>query len=47
MTENLPDYSAIELPDKMPIAEYGTHERRADVWRAIKAAGSPSRVNKA
>jgi len=47
MTENLPDYDAIEVPDDTPRAEYSTHERRAEVWRAIKAAGSPSRVNKA
>jgi len=47
MTENLPNYDAIEPPDNTPRAEYGTHERRAEVWRAIKAAGSPARVNKA
>lgn len=47
MTENLPDYATIELPDGTPRAEYTTHERRAEVWRAIKAAGSPARVNKA
>jgi hypothetical protein len=47
MTENLPNYDAVEVPDGTPRAEYGTHERRAEVWRAIKAAGSPARVNKA
>jgi len=47
MTDNLPDYDAIEPPDEKPRAEYGTHERRAEVWRAIKAAGSPARINKA
>jgi len=47
MTENLPDYDAIEVPDNKPKDEYSTHERRAAVWREITEAGSPSRVNKA
>lgn len=47
MTENLPNYDAIEPPAGTPRTEYGTHERRAEVWRAIKAAGSPARINKA
>lgn len=47
MTDNLPNYDAIEPPDGTPPEEYGTHDRRADLWRAIKAAGSPARVNKA
>jgi hypothetical protein len=47
MTDNLPNYDAIEPPEDVPKPEYGTHERRADVWRTIKAAGSPARVNKA
>jgi hypothetical protein len=47
MTENLPNYDAIEPPEDKPRPEYGTHERRAEVWRAIKGAGSPARVNKA
>jgi hypothetical protein len=47
MTDNLPDYDAIEPPAGTPRTEYGTHERRAEVWRAIKATGSPTRVNKA
>jgi len=47
MTENLPNYDAIEPPEGTPKAEYTTHERRADVWRSIKSAGSPTRVNKA
>lgn len=47
MTENLPDYDGIELPDAKPRNEYTPHERRAEVWRVMKAKGSPSRVNKA
>lgn len=47
MTENLPDYAAIEVPDGKPNAELSTHERRAAVWREIREAGSPARVNKA
>jgi len=47
MTENLPNYDAVEVPDDTPRSEYSTHERRAEVWRAIKTAGSPSRINKA
>lgn len=47
MTENLPNYDAIEPPADKPRTEYGTHERRAELWRAIKAAGSPAGVNKA
>jgi len=47
MTENLPNYDAIEPPENTPVEEYGTHERRADLWRRIKQAGSPARVNKA
>ena len=47
MTDNLPNYDAIEPPADKPKAEYSTHERRAAVWREIKAAGSPSGVNKA
>lgn len=47
MTDNLPNYDAIEPPEETPAEEYGTHDRRADLWRAIKSAGSPARVNKA
>jgi hypothetical protein len=47
MTDNLPNYDAIEPPEETPPEEYGTHDRRADLWRSIKAAGSPARVNKA
>lgn len=47
MTANLPNYDTVEPPEDKPKPEYGTHERRADVWGAIQAAGSPSRVNKA
>jgi len=47
MTENLPDYDAIEPPDDVEPSEYSTHERRAAVWREISAKGSPARVNKA
>ena len=47
MTKNLPNYDTIEPPNNTPRSEYGTHEQRAEVWGAIKAAGSPARVNKA
>lgn len=47
MTDNLPDYDAVEPPSEKPKAEYSTHERRAAVWGAIRSAGSPARVNKA
>jgi len=47
MTQNLPNYDTIEPPEEKPKADYGTHERRAEVWRAIRAAGSPAQVNKA
>ena len=47
MTENLPDYAAIEVPDDKPKAEFSTHERRAAVWRVIRERGSPARANKA
>lgn len=47
MTENLPNYDSIEPPADKPRSEYSTHERRAEVWQAIRSAGSPGRVNKA
>jgi hypothetical protein len=47
MTENLPDYETIEPTEDAPRAEYSTHERRADLWRLMKQAGSPTRLNKA
>jgi len=47
MTENLPDYDAIEVPDETPREDLDTHERRAEVWRLAKRAGSPTRLNKA
>jgi len=45
MTDNLPDYSELEPPDEKPPAEFTTHERRADVLRAIIDAGSPFAIN--
>lgn len=47
MTDNIPNYDVIEPPEDTPKAEYGTHERRAAVWREMKAAGSPAKINKA
>lgn len=46
MTENLPDYDAIEVPD-VPKEDLGTHERRAALWRRMKEKKSPTRLNKA
>ncbi|MFW6435544.1 MAG: HTH domain-containing protein [Halovenus sp.] len=45
MTDNLPDYTALEPPDEKPPVEYTTHERRADVLQQIVEAGSPFAVN--
>lgn len=47
MTDNLPDYTAIEPPANTPPAEYTTHERRAAVLRAVIEAGSPFAINQA
>ncbi|WP_331235146.1 hypothetical protein [Natronorarus salvus] len=45
MTDNLPDYTAIEPPETKPIEEYTTHERRADLLRRLVDAGSPFAIN--
>lgn len=45
MTDNLPDYTALEPPDGKPPEEFTTHERRADVLRQIVEAGSPFAIN--
>jgi len=41
MTDNLPNYAAMEPPDSTPATEYSTHQRRADILRRIREAGSP------
>ena len=41
MTANLPNYAALEPPDGKPVAEYSTHERRAEILRLLREAGSP------
>jgi len=41
VTDNLPNYAAMEPPDDKPIGEYTTHERRAEILRLLKEAGSP------
>lgn len=45
MTDNLPDYTDVEVPDGKPIAEYTTHERRAALLRMIRSAGSPHAIS--
>lgn len=45
MTDNLPDYTAIEPPEDTPAEEYGTHERRAALLRRIRETGSPYAIN--
>lgn len=45
MTENLPDYSTIKPPEEKPKAEFGHHERRADLLRRAISAGSPYAIN--
>jgi hypothetical protein len=47
MSDNLPDYAAVEPPDDMPMSEYDHHERRALLLRLIKRAGSPFAINQA
>ena len=44
MTENLPNYAALEPPDEKPVADYTTPERRAEILRRLKDAGSPYAV---
>lgn len=45
MTDNLPDYSSVKVPDDKPSEEYTHHERRADLLRRCITAGSPFAVN--
>lgn len=45
MTDNLPDYSAVKVPDGKPPEKYSHHERRADLLRRCVSAGSPFAVN--
>jgi len=47
MTDNLPNYAAMEPPDETPIKEYSTHERRAEILQRIKEAGSPFGITQA
>lgn len=42
---NLPDYSAVKVPDDKPPEEYSHHERRADLLRRCISTGSPFAVN--
>lgn len=44
MSDDLPDYRAIEPPDGTPPVEYTHHERRAEILRHLIEAGSPFRV---
>jgi hypothetical protein len=45
MTDNLPDYSTVKVPEGKPASEYTHHERRADLLRRCITAGSPYAVN--
>jgi hypothetical protein len=45
MTENLPDYSTVKVPEDKPPEEYSHHERRADLLRRCISIGSPFAVN--
>lgn len=45
MTDDLPDYSAVNPPDDAPPADYSHHERRAEILQVLIEAGSPSAVN--
>lgn len=45
MTDNLPNYAAVEPPADEPPEEYSTHERRAALLRRIQEAGSPFAIN--
>jgi len=45
MTDDLPDYSALEPPAEKPAAEYSHHERRAEILRLLIKRGSPNAVN--
>ena len=45
MTENLPDYTTLKVPDDKSPEEFTHHERRADLLRRCVDAGSPLAVN--
>lgn len=45
MTDGLPDYTAVEPPADTDPEEYTTHERRADLLRQIREAGSPRAIH--
>lgn len=45
MTENLPDYSTVNVPEGKPPHEYTHHERRADLLHRCIRVGSPYAVN--
>lgn len=47
MTDDLPNYIAIEPPDEKPLEEYTHHERRAALLRRVQAAGSPYAITQA
>ena len=47
MTDNLPDYSAIEPPADTVPEKYSTHERRAALLRRIQEVGSPFAITQA
>lgn len=45
MSDDLPDYTAMEPPEGKPPEDYSHHERRAALLRAVINAGSPYAVN--
>lgn len=45
MTDNLPDYEAMNPSEDKAPEEYSTHERRAYVLREVLRTGSPFAVN--
>lgn len=47
MTEDLPNYAALEPPEDKPIEEYTHHERRAELLHRIREAGSPFAITQA
>ena len=47
MTDDIPDYSAVEPPDGKAPETYSYHERRGEIFDVIVAAGSPTAVTQA
>ena len=45
MTDSLPDYTTLEPPADATPDEYSTHQRRADLLRRIREAGSPRGIS--